>query len=71
MYKNYIIRDINGKGQIYDLYTVKGNTRRCRILKEKLLEVFEYCGVSLDNLKSGRTVQLSEPVLIRKSMMLY
>jgi len=50
MYYDYKISDINGRNQMYDVIDLNVNTKRCRIMRKDLEQVFKISGVGLDKL---------------------
>ena len=71
MYYSYKLEDINGRNQVYDIYDLDINTKRCRIQRKDLEKVFVNSKVGLDKLGHGSVVRLSERELINNAMQLY
>ena len=65
------MEDINGKGQIYDIYDLEVNCKRCRIQRSDLEKVFVHSKVGLNKLAHGQIVELSERELIKNAMQIY
>lgn len=71
MYYDYQLTDINGRGQVFDIYDLNLNILRCRIQKKDLKKVFRTSKANLDDLGHGQTVRLSEANLIEHAMLIY
>lgn len=65
------MKDWTGNGQMYEIYDLNTNAKRCLIKREDLIEAMKLSKVQKLDVGHMKTVRLSESVLINKAMQYY